>query len=141
MKKQIAFVLISGVVLMAALLAWANTAGPSGELVSRILGAVLIVGLPLAVQLIKRTQQKRTLVQAEGSVEGDLSIKAQSAAYVDALVILVLALAVVALFGNSLFAVMVMLSATALLIVSFWVRYHMVKRAVLADAIDEESHS
>ena len=141
MKKQIAGVLIAGAAVMAALLAWANNAGPSGELLARILVAVLIVGLILSVQLIKRTRQKRTLGQAEGSFEREMSLKAQSAAYVDALVILVLALVVVVVFGDSLFAALVMLGVIALLVVSFWVRYQMAKRAFLSETVDEEPHS
>jgi hypothetical protein len=135
-KRQIAGVLIAGVVLMAALLAWANNAGTSGELLARILAAVVIVGLALAVQLIKKNHHKTTLAHSEGSVERDMSLKAQSAAYVDALVIFVLALTLILVFKDSFPAELVMLGATAFLIGSFWVRYHMAKRAVLSEAVD-----
>ena len=140
MKKQIAIVLITGAVVLTALLAWANAAGPSEELFARVVGAVLIVGLLLAVQLIKRTHQRKTLEQVEGSFERSASLKAQSGAYIDALVISILALAVVSIFGHSLLASVVMLGASILFILSFWARYLMAKRAVLVETVDEESH-
>jgi ABC-type multidrug transport system fused ATPase/permease subunit len=141
MKKQIAGVLVVGIAAMAALLAWANAAGPTGELLARILVAVLVVGLLVSVQLVKRAHQNRTLVHSEGSVEKEMALKAQSAAYIDALVIMVLALTVVAISGSSPVALVVIVSAIALLVVSFWVRYLVAKRRVLAGAGHEEPHS
>ncbi|MDJ0348391.1 hypothetical protein [Cryobacterium sp. PH29-G1] len=141
MKKQIAGILVVGIAAMAALLAWANAAGPTGELLARISVAVLFVGLLVCVQLVKRAHQERTLAYTEGSVEKDVALKAQSAAYIDALVIMVLALSVVAISGSSPLALVVIVSAIALLVISFWVRYSVEKRRVLTGAGDEESHS
>lgn len=141
MKKQIAVLVIAGIAAMAALLAWANTAGPTGELVARMVVAVVIVGLLMSVNLIKRARQRQTLSQADGSVEKEMAIKAQSAAYIDSLVIMILALAAVAISGASTFAIAVIASAIVLLVLSFWVRYSLEKRLVLSGASDEESYS
>ena len=54
---------------------------------------------------------------------------------------MVLALAVIAVSGASSFALVVIVSAIVLLILSFWVRYQLEKRQVLTGAGDEESHS
>ena len=141
MKKQIAGILVAGIAAMAALLAWANAAGPTEELLARVLLAVLIVGLLISMQLVKRAHHNRTLAHSEGSVERDLALRAQSAAYIDALVIMVLALAAIAVSGASSFALVVIVSAIVLLILSFWVWYQLEKRQVLTGAGDEESHS
>jgi len=141
MKKQIAVIFIAGIAAMAALLAWANDAGPTGELIARVLVAVMMLSVILGVQLVKRTHQRKTLSQEDGSIEKEMALKAQSGAYIDALVIMALALAVVAVSGASSFALIVIVAAIVLLIVSFWVRYQLEKRLILTGAGDEESHS
>lgn len=141
MKKQIVGVLVMGAAVLATLLAWANTAGPPWELLARVLMGVLIVGLVLAVQTIKKKRQRQTLEQTEGSFEREMSVRAQSESYIDALVILALALAVVAVFGNSLLATLVVLGAIVLIILSFWIRYQKAKMAFLSETADEKYHS
>lgn len=141
MKKQIVGIVIIGAAVLATLLAWANTAGPPWELLARVLMAVWIVGLFLAIQTIKKKRQRQTLEQTEGSFEREMSVRAQSEAYIDALVILVLALAVVAVFGNSLLATLVVLGAIVLIVLSFWIRYQKAKMAFLSETADEKYHS
>jgi hypothetical protein len=138
MKKQIAVIFFAGIAAMAALLGWANDAGPTGELIARALVAVMMLGVILGVQLVKRTHQRKTLSQEDGSIEKEMALKAQSGAYIDALVIMVLALAAVS--GASSFALIVIVAAIVLLILSFWVRYQLAKRMILTGAGDEESH-
>lgn len=138
MKKQVFVVLIMGLGALVALLAWANNPDLPGEIVARILIAAVVVTVPLTANFLGRRHRQRTREDAEGSIERELSQRAQSAAYIDALIIGVAALALIAILGESMLATAVMLVAVALLVLSFWVRYQLAKKAILAETVDEE---
>lgn len=135
MKKQFISVIIVGLGLLAILLAWANAVEPPQDTLPRILAAAVVFASPVTVMFLKRRNQGRTLEQTDGSFEKEMSTRAQSAAYVDSLVILVAALAVVAIFANSLLASLTLLAAILLAVAAFWFRYHRAKRSLLSDGM------
>ncbi len=133
MKKQVISVLAIALAALAILLGWANAVEPPLDLAPRILAGTVVFATGPTVMFLKRRHQARTLEQAEGSFEKEMSTRAQSAAYVDTLVILVAALAAVVIFADSAFASFSLLAAISLAIASFWFRYHRAQRALLAE--------
>ena len=76
MKKQFASVIVAGIVLLFLLLAWANAVEPPDDVLARILAAAVVLAVPLSVQALKKRHQGRTLKQAEGSFEKEMSVLA-----------------------------------------------------------------
>ena len=76
MKKQFASVIVAGIVLLFLLLAWANAVEPPDDVLARILAAAVVLAVPLGVQVVKKRHQGRTLEQAEGSFEKEMSVLA-----------------------------------------------------------------
>lgn len=134
MKKQFISVVVIALAVLAILTAWAVAAEPPNDVLPRILSAVVVFATGMTVMFFKKRHQARTLEQAEGSFEKEMSTQAQSAAYIDTLVILVATLSVVAIFADSAFAALAMLVAVILAITAFWFRYHRAKRNFLAEA-------
>lgn len=83
---------------------WAVSAEPPNEVLPRILQAAVVFATPITVMFLKRRHQGRTLEQADGNFEKDMSTQTQWAAYLDTLVILVATLAAVVIFADSAFA-------------------------------------
>lgn len=133
MKKQFISVVVIALAVLAILLAWANAVEAPLDLLPRILSAVVVFATGPTVMFLKKRQQARTLEQAEGSFGQEMSMRAQSAAYIDTLVILVATLAAVAIFTDSTFASLSMLAAIILAIAAFWFRHHRAQRNILAD--------
>jgi len=133
MKKQFISVVVIALATLAILLAWANAVEPPSDALPRTLAAAVVFAAPMAVMVLKKRHQARTLEQAEGSVEKEMSTQAQSAAYIDTLVILVATLAAVVIFANSAFASLAMIVAVILAVTAFWFRYHRARRTFLAD--------
>lgn len=134
MKKQFISIVVIALAVLAIVLAWANAVEPPHDVLPRILAGVVVFATGMTVMFFKKRHQARTLEQADGSFEKDMSTQAQSVAYIDTLVILVATLAVVAIFADSAFAVLAMLVAIILAITAFWFRYHRAKRNFLAEA-------
>ncbi|AIY02623.1 hypothetical protein ART_3024 [Arthrobacter sp. PAMC 25486] len=134
MKKQFISVVAIALAVLAILTAWAVAAEPPNDVLPRILSSVVVFATGMTVMFLKKRHQARTLEQAEGSFEKEVATQAQSAAYIDTLVILVATLAAVAIFADSAFAALAMLVTLILAISAFWFRYHRAKRNLLAEA-------